>query len=274
MIAVHPSAIVDPKAKLGANVSVGPFSIVGGDATLEDGVTVHSHVVIAGHTTIGARTVVRPFCSIGEPPQHMKYAGEPTRLTIGADNVIREHVTMHTGTVQGGGITRVGEKNLIMVGCHVAHDCQVGDNIVMANSVLIGGHVTIQSFVVFGGHCAVHQFCRIGRYAMVSGMTAVADDLMPYGLAYPLFSSRASLAGLNLIGLRRRGFSREQIHTLRTAYRLLFAEEGTMAERIDDVAGLYRDNEVVMEIVNFIRDGEKSSRSVMLPSTGRAGTAA
>jgi UDP-N-acetylglucosamine acyltransferase len=274
MTDIHPTAIVDSRARLAGDVSIGPFSIVGADVTLGAGVRVHSHVVIAGHTTVGARTAIHPFCSIGEPPQHMKYAGEPTRLLIGEDNVIREHVTMHTGTVQGGGVTRVGDKNLIMVGCHVAHDCSVGGGIVMANSVLLGGHVTVQDFVVFGGHCAVHQFCRVGRYAMVSGMTAVADDLVPYGLAYPVYSSRASLAGLNLIGLRRRGFSREQIHTLRTAYRLLFAEEGTMAERIDDVAGLHRDNEVVMEIVNFIRDGEKSSRSVMLPTTGRTGPAA
>jgi UDP-N-acetylglucosamine acyltransferase len=273
MIEVHPTALVERGAALGEGVRIGPYSIVGPNVVLEEGVAVLSHVVLAGHTTVGAGTMIYPFSSIGNPPQHAKYAGEPTKLAIGRKNVIREHVTMHTGTVEGGGITRVGDNNLIMVGCHVAHDCQVGSNIVMANSVLLGGHVTIQDFAVFGGHCAVHQFCRVGRYAMVSGMIAIADDLIPYGLSYPVYSARASLAGLNLIGLKRRGFSREAVHALRTAYRLLFAEEGTMGERVVDVAKLYSDNEAVMEIVHFIRENQATSRPVMLPSTGRTGPA-
>ncbi len=268
---IHPTAVVDRGAKIGPGVAIGAYSIVGPNVVLEEGVRLQSHVVVGGHTRIGKCSTIYPFASIGLPPQHARYAGEPTELSIGEDNVIREHVTMHTGTAQGGGVTRVGHRNLIMVGCHVAHDCQVGSDIVMANSVLLGGHVAVQDFVVFGGHCAVHQFTRIGRYAMVVGMIAVADDLIPYGLSYPVYTSRASLAGLNLIGLKRRGFPRETIHTLRTAYRLLFAEEGTLGERVEDVAKLHSENEAVMEIVNFIRDGEKSTRSVMLPNTGRSG---
>jgi UDP-N-acetylglucosamine acyltransferase len=274
MTRIHATAIVDGGATLGEDVEIGPYSIVGPHVVLEKGAVLRSHVVVAGHTRVGAHTAIYPFASIGNPPQHAQYRGEPTQLVIGQSNVIREHVTMHTGTVQGGGVTRVGDNNLVMVGCHVAHDCQVGSNIVMANSVLLGGHVTVQDFAVFGGHCAVHQFCRVGRYAMVSGMIAIADDLIPYGLSYPVYSARASLAGLNLIGLKRRGFSREAVHALRTAYRLLFAEEGTMSERVVDVAKLYSDNEAVMEIVNFIRENQASSRPVMLPSTGRTGPAA
>jgi UDP-N-acetylglucosamine acyltransferase len=154
-----------------------------------------------------------------------------------------------------------------MVNSHVAHDCTVGDNVVMANNAVLGGHVTVGDFSVFGGNCAVHQFVRIGRYTMISGACGVAEDVISYGYAYALYNSRASLAGLNLVGLKRRGFTREQIHTLRTAYRLLFAEEGTLKERLDDVAEMYRDNEAVMEIVNFIR--ADASRSICLPTTGR-----
>ncbi|HEY7610812.1 MAG TPA: acyl-ACP--UDP-N-acetylglucosamine O-acyltransferase [Alphaproteobacteria bacterium] len=267
MPAVHPTAIVVPGAKLAGSVAIGPYCIVGENVALDDGVTLVSHVVVDGHTRIGPKTKVFPFASLGQGPQHLKYAGEPTRLEIGADNVIREHVTMNTGTVMGGGITRVGDRNFFMVNSHVAHDCIVGNNVVMANNAVLGGHVTVGDFCVFGGNAAVHQFVRIGRYAMITGVCGVAEDVIPYGTAYPLYNNRATLAGLNLVGLRRRGFSREQIHTLRTAYRLLFAEEGTLKERLDDVAEMYRDHEAVMEIVNFIR--ADASRSICLPTTGR-----
>lgn len=267
MASIHATACVAPGAKLGEGVSIGPYCIVGENVELDDGVELVSHVVVAGHTRIGRGTKVYPFASLGQGPQHLKYAGEPTRLEIGADNIIREHVTMNTGTVQGGGVTRVGDRNFFMVNTHVAHDCQVGSHIVMANNAVLGGHVTVGDYAVFGGNCAVHQFVRIGRYAMISGVCGVAEDVIAYGYAYALHNSRASLAGLNLIGLKRRGFSREQIHTLRTAYRLLFAEEGTLKERLDDVAEMYRDHEAVMEIVNFIR--ADANRSICLPTTGQ-----
>jgi UDP-N-acetylglucosamine acyltransferase len=267
MAGIHATAIVAPGAKLGAGVAIGPYCIVGGNVVLEDGVALASHVVVDGHTRIGARTKIYPFASLGQGPQHLKYAGEPTRLEIGVDNIIREYVTMNTGTLSGGGITRVGAGNFFMVNTHVAHDCQVGSHVVMANNAVLGGHVTVGDYCVFGGNCAIHQFVRIGRYAMVTGVCGVAEDVIPYGIVYPLFNNRATLAGLNLVGLKRRGFSREQIHTLRTAYRLLFAEEGTLKERVDDVADIYRENEVVMEIVSFIR--ADASRSICLPTTGR-----
>lgn len=267
MTDIHPTAIVDPKARLGAGVSVGPFTTVGPNVELGDGVRLASHVVVGGHTRIGAGTAVYPFASLGLGPQHMAYKGEPTRLEIGANNIIREHVTMHTGTVAGGGLTVVGERNLVMVGCHVAHDCRVGSNTVMANASLLGGHVTIGDYVVLGGHCAVHQFVRIGRYAMISGMAGVADDVIPYGYAFGAYNPRAALVGLNLIGLKRRGFDRERIHTLRTAYRLLFAEEGTLQERMADVEELYGKDDAVAEILAFIRADAK--RSLCLPTTGK-----
>jgi UDP-N-acetylglucosamine acyltransferase len=267
MAGIHATAIVASGAKLGNAVTIGPYCIVGENAALADGVELVSHVVVAGHTSIGRDTKVYPFASLGQGPQHLKYAGEPTRLEIGEGNVIREHVTMNTGTVPGGGITRVGDKNFFMVNTHVAHDCGVGSHVVMANNAVLGGHVTVGDYAVFGGNCAVHQFVRIGRYTMISGACGVAEDVISYGYANALYNTRASLAGLNLVGLKRRGFSREQIHTLRTAYRLLFAEEGTLKERLDDVAEMYRDHEAVMEIVNFIR--ADASRSICLPTTGR-----
>jgi len=267
MAGIHATAIVAPGAKLGAGVEIGPYCIVGDNVTLADGVELVSHVVVAGHTSIGRNTRIFPFASLGQGPQHLKYAGEPTRLEVGADNVIREHVTMNTGTVPGGGVTRVGARNFFMVNSHVAHDCMVGSNIVMANNAVLGGHVTVGDYAVFGGNCAVHQFVRIGAYTMISGVSGVTEDVIPYGYAMPLYNMRASLAGLNLVGLKRRGFSREKIHTLRTAYRLLFAEEGTLKERLQDAAEMYRDDEAVMEIVNFIR--ADANRSICLPTTGR-----
>jgi UDP-N-acetylglucosamine acyltransferase len=267
MSKIHATAIVAPGAKLGEGVAIGPYCIVGANVVLEEGVELASHVVVDGHTRIGPRSKVYPFASLGQGPQHLKYAGEPTRLEIGAENVIREHVTMNTGTVQGGSVTRVGDRNFFMVNSHVAHDCVVGNNVVMANNAVLGGHVTVGDYAVFGGNCAVHQFVRIGRYTMISGACGVAEDVIPYGYAYALYNTRASLAGLNLVGLKRRGITREQIHTLRTAYRLLFAEEGTLKERLDDVAEMYRESDAVMEIVNFIR--ADANRSICLPTTGR-----
>lgn len=262
-VRIHPTAIVDPQAELARGVEVGPFSIVGARVRLMEGVRVGPHVVVQGRTTVGPNTVIFPFASIGHIPQDLKYKGEPSELIIGAGNTIREHVTMNPGTTGGGMITRVGNECLFMVGSHVAHDCKIGDHVVMANNATLAGHVEIGDWAVLGGLCAVHQFCRIGKYAMIGGMSGVENDVIPYG---SVVGNRARLAGLNIVGLKRRGFTREQIHALRTAYRLLFAQEGTMAERLLDVEEIYHDNEVVMEIVAFIRFD--SNRAICQPIPG------
>lgn len=262
-ITVHPTAIVDPRAELATGVEIGPYAVIGPHVRLMDGVRVAAHAVIDGRTVIGAGTQIFPFASIGQIPQDLKYKGEPSELVIGANNTIREYVTMNPGTTGGGMVTRVGGNCLFMVGVHIAHDCKVGDHVVMANNATLAGHVEVGDWAFFGGLCAVHQFARVGRHAMIGGMSGVEHDVIPYG---SVMGNRARLAGLNIVGLKRRGFTREQIHTLRTAYRLLFAQEGTMAERLSDVEEIYHDNEVVMEIVAFIR--ADSSRAICQPGPG------
>lgn len=259
---IHPTAIVEPGAKLGTGVRIGPYCIVGANVELGVGVELISHVVVAGHTSIGARSRIFPFAALGQPPQDLKYKGEPTRLVIGEDNIVREHATLHPGTATGGSVTEVGNKCLIMVGAHVAHDCKVGHNVVMVNGATLGGHVNVGDFAILGGISAVHQFVRIGKYAMIGGMTGVEGDVIPYGL---VMGDRARLQGLNIVGLKRRGFGREQIHDLRTAYRLLFAQEGTLAERLDDATQLYAKVAPVMDIVDFIRGA--SNRPICLPKS-------
>ncbi|MFM8799598.1 MAG: acyl-ACP--UDP-N-acetylglucosamine O-acyltransferase [Tagaea sp.] len=257
---IHPTAIVEPGAKIGPGAKVGPYCIVGANVELGAGAELISHVVLAGHTTLGARVRVHPFAVLGQPPQDMKYKGEPTRLVVGEDTIVREHATMHPGTATGRSVTEVGSKCLIMVGAHVAHDCKVGNNVVMVNGATLGGHVEVGDFAILGGITAVHQFVRIGKYAMIGGMTGVEGDVIPYGL---VMGDRARLQGLNIVGLKRRGFGREQIHDLRTAYRLLFAQEGTLAERLDDVTELYAKVAPVMDIVAFIRGA--NNRPICLP---------
>ncbi len=257
---IHATAIVDAAAKIGDKASVGPYSIVGPDVELGDGVELMSHVVVDGRTSIGANTQVFPFASIGLPPQDLKYDGEPSRLTIGCNNVIREHVTMNPGTEGGGMETNIGNNCLFMIGAHVAHDCQIGDHVILVNNATLAGHVTIQEWAIIGGLAAVHQFVRIGKHAMIGGKTGVAEDVIPYG---SVIGNRARLSGLNIIGLKRRDFSRDDIHSLRKAYRLIFAEEGTMAERIQDVAELFPDNEPVKDIIDFIT--ADSSRAICQP---------
>ncbi len=257
---VHPTAIVEPGATLGKGVRIGPFCTVGRSVVLGDGVELVSHVVIAGITEIGARTKIFPFASLGHAPQDLKYKGEPTRLVLGEECVVREHVTMNPGTVGGHSLTKIGARCLFMAGSHVAHDCSIGDNVILVNNATLGGHVNVGDFAILGGISAVHQFVRIGKHAMIGGMTGVEGDVIPYGL---VMGDRARLQGLNVVGLKRRGFGREQIHDLRTAYRLLFAQEGTMAERLDDVATLYGKTAAVMEIVEFIRGA--NNRAICLP---------
>lgn len=259
-MSIHPTAIIHDGAKLGEGVSVGPWSIVGPQVTLGDRVTLQSSVVIQGHTEIGADSHVHPFAVLGGSPQHLAHKGEDTRLIVGERNQIREHVTMHTGTVKGGGVTAVGNDCLFMVGSHVAHDCAVGNNVVLANNASLGGHVQVGDFVFLGGLCGVHQFARIGRYSFVGGAAMVTKDVIPYG---SVWGNHARLEGLNLVGLKRRGFSRDLILSLRTAYRMMFAPEGTFQERLDDVLENFSDIPQVVEIVQFIR--EDSNRPICLP---------
>jgi len=260
MSVVHQTAIIEDGAKIGEDVTIGPYSIIGGEVELGNGVEIISHAVVQGRTTVGENTQIFPFASIGHQPQDLKYAGEKSGLIIGANNVIREHVTMNPGTEGGGMITRIGDDCLFMVGAHVAHDCQIGDNVILVNNATLAGHVIVEEWAIIGGLSAVHQFARIGKHAMVGGMTGVTDDVIPYG---SVIGNRARLSGLNIIGLKRRNFSRDVIHDIRKAYRLIFAEEGTLSERLHDVGELFPDNEPVMEIVNFIKTD--SSRSICQP---------
>jgi UDP-N-acetylglucosamine acyltransferase len=263
MTKIHPTAVVDPGATLARDVEIGPYCVIGPRVSLGEGVRVLSHVVIDGHTTIGAHTVIHPFASLGLSPQHLGYKGEPTRLVIGHHNVIREHVTMHVGTEQGGMETRVGSHSFFMAGCHVAHDCVIEDHVILTNNVALGGHVHVGEYANVGGLSGVHQYVRIGKHAMIGGVTGVDKDVIPYALA---MGNRARLTGLNIVGLRRRGFSREDIRSLRTAYGLLFSQGGTMAERLNEVADLFSTHAGVMDIINFIR--EDSSRSICTPVAG------
>ena len=261
MTDIHPTAIVEDGSEIGQGVVIGPYCLIGADVRIGDGVSLHSHVVITGRCSIGANTKIFPFASIGTPPQDLKYKGEPSELIVGCNNIIREHVTMSPGTEGGGMVTRVGNNCLFMVGSHVAHDCIIGDHVILVNNATLGGHVSVGDWAILGGLSAAHQFVRIGRHAMIGGMSGVENDVIPYG---SVIGNRARLSGLNIVGLKRRGFSRDTIHALRNAYRLLFAPEGTMAERMEDVAEVFHDNEPVMEIVNFIR--ADASRAICQPA--------
>lgn len=259
-VTIHPSAIVDSAAKLGEGVDIGPFCVVGPDVTLGDGVRLVSHVAVDGRTSIGADTVIYPFASIGHRPQDLKFHGEPSELVIGARNQIREHVTMNPGTEGGGMLTRVGDDGLFMMGSHVAHDCVVGDHVIMANNATLGGHVTLGDYVIIGGLSAVRQFVRIGSHAMIGGMSGVENDVIPFGL---VMGDRARLAGLNLVGLERRGFKKDDIHALRAAYRMLFGPEGTFAERVDGVGRDFGERALISDVLSFIR--AKEARSLCQP---------
>jgi UDP-N-acetylglucosamine acyltransferase len=250
MSRIHATAMVSDGARLEGDVEIGAYSVIGPNVSVGDGTKIASHVVIEGHTQIGETCDIHSFAVLGAPPQHLGHKGEPTRLVIGARNLIREHVTMHCGTVMGRGVTTVGSDGLFMVGIHVAHDCIVGDHVIMANNATLGGHVVIDDFAYMGGLSAAHQYTRIGRHAFVGGMAGVNHDVIPYG---NVWGNHAHLEGLNLVGLKRRGFSREAINTLRAAYRMLFAEEGTFQERLEDTAEAYAASPEVMEIVDFIR---------------------
>jgi len=251
---IDPSARIEAGAVIGRDVSIGPYCTIGANVTVNDGCRLVAHVNLTGHTTIGQRTVIHPFTSLGSPPQSFSYRGEPTTLVIGADCDIRENVTMNIGTKDGGGITRVGDGCFFMVGSHVAHDCHIGNKVVFANNTLLGGHVEIGDNVVFGGGVAVRQFVRIGEGAMIVGLSGVRADVIPYAIAQgPL----ANLVGLNVVGMRRRGFSKADIHRLRAAYQALFFGEGEFRARIDKIAADYADDARVDSIVRFIRAGKR-----------------
>jgi UDP-N-acetylglucosamine acyltransferase len=257
---IHPTAIVDPAAQLGAGVEIGPFSIIGPKVVLKDRVRVISHVTIAGNTTLGEDCVVYPGAQLGHPPQDFKYQGEDTQLVIGQRNILRENVTMHPGTTFARGRTVVGNDGYFMVGSHVAHDCIVGDRVVFANCAAIGGETVIADHAILGGYAGIHQKSRIGRHAFIGAMAMVTSDVIPYG---SVIGNHAHLAGLNVVGLKRRGMPRETLRELRAAYRLLFAREGTCEERVDDVAHLYSGNAPIAEIIDFIRADAK--RSICMP---------
>ena len=256
---VHATAAVEPGARLGEGVRIGPFCHVGGEVTLGEGVELISHVVVAGRTRIGARTRLFPFASIGHQPQDLKYKGEASDLSIGSDCVIREGVTINPGTAGGGMHTVVGDRCAFLANSHVGHDCRIGNDVVLSNNVMLAGHVSVGDFVILGGGAAVIQFTRVGAHAFLGGMSGLENDLIPYGMA---LGNRAHLSGLNIIGLQRRGFARDDIHSLRRAYRALFANEGTLQERLGDVAEEFAGHPIVKEIVAFIRAGGKRALCV------------
>ena len=260
MTNIHPTAIIHPGAEIGENVFVGPFCNIGKHVRLGNGVQLYSHVVVEGNTTIGADSRIFPFASIGHEPQDLKFNGEQSQLIIGKNNTIREHVTLNPGTEGGGMVTRIGDGCLFMMSSHVAHDCIIGDNVILVNNATLAGHVEVGNWAIIGGLSAVHQFVRIGRHAMVGGMSGVENDVIPYG---SVVGNRAYLSGLNLVGLKRRDFSRDVIHDLRRAYRLIFAQEGTQVERVADVSDLFSHIEPVMEIVSFIN--QESNRAICQP---------
>lgn len=260
MTEIHPSAIVDSQAEVAEGCRIGPYCVVGPNVRLGPGAVLHSHVVLEGRTTVGARTRVFPFASIGHAPQDLKYRGEESELIIGEETQVREHVTMNPGTRGGGMVTRVGNGCLFMMGAHVAHDCIIGDGVIMANNATLAGHVVVGDHAIIGGLSAIQQFARIGHNAMIGGMSGIEQDVLPYGLA---MGERASLNGLNIIGLKRSGTERDQIRNLQAAYDTLFDETGTFGERLTKASELYAGHGVVDQVLEFAR-GE-SSRGLLQP---------
>jgi UDP-N-acetylglucosamine acyltransferase len=259
-MAIDPTARVAAGARIGESVEIGPYCLIGPQVELARGVRLLSHVNVTGVTAIGEGTVVYPYSSLGTPPQSVRYRGGATRLVIGARCELRESVTMNTGTEEGGGITRVGDRCSFMVGSHVGHDCQVGDDVTLANNVVLGGHVSVGDFTFLGGHVAIHQFVRVGEGVMMAGMSAARDDIIPFGFA---LGQTGALVGLNIVGLRRRGATKAEMHRIRRAYRSLFFVEGRIAERVDAVAREFPDDPMVGKIIAFIRAGGK--RPLMRP---------
>ena len=258
---IHKTAIIDNKAKVSASVNIGPYSVIGPNVEIGENVIIHSHVNISGHTKIGNDNKIYPFVSIGNDPQDLKYNGEKTKVVIGNNNKIREYVTIHPGTKGGGEITKIGDNCLFMISSHIAHDCQVGNNVIIANNVPLGGHVTIEDNVVIGGNSAVQQFTRIGKLAMIGGMTGVLHDVIPYGLS---IGNRNYLQGLNLIGLRRTDIENKEILGLTEAYKEIFATKN-LTDNLNKLNGAFKENPLVKDVIEFITRDKK--RSICTPFT-------
>ena len=250
---IHKTCIIDKKAKISKDVKVGPYSIIGANVEIGENVEIHSHVNIVGNTKIGAGTKIYPFASIGTDPQDLKFKGEKNNLIIGLKNTIREYVTINPGTEGGGGTTTIGNNCLFMISSHVAHDCKVGNNVVIANNVPLGGHVIIEDEVIIGGNSAVQQFTRVGRLAMIGGMTGVLKDVIPFGLS---FGNRNYLKGLNLIGLRRNKYENKKIIELAEAYKKLFSSTN-LHENVNKIKDEYKNNSLIEEVISFILKDKK-----------------
>ena len=249
MTDIHPTAVVDPKSEIADDVVIGPYVVIGPDVTVGNGCRIGAHVVLEGPTRLGARNTVSAFASIGSAPQDLKYGGEPTNLEIGSDNVIREFTTLNRGTVGGGGTTRIGSHNLFMAYAHVAHDCVIGDRVVMANGATLAGHVTIEDFAIVGGLVAIHQHVRIGESAILGGGAMVSLDVPPYCMAA---GDRATLHGLNLVGLRRRGLGQETLNALRSAYRILFQSGLLLADAVARLRAEFPGSREVEHLAAFV----------------------
>ena len=250
---IHNSSVIEKEAKIGRNVKVGPFCYVGPQVQISDGVELISNVHIEGNTKIGKGTKIFPFASIGTQPQDLKYKGESSSLEIGENNTIREYVTINPGTEGGGRKTIIGNNCLLMISSHIAHDCNIGNDVVIANNVPLGGHVTIEDSVVIGGNSAVQQFTRIGRLAMIGGMTGVLKDVIPFGLS---FGNRNYLRGINLIGLKRKKYNNKAIMELNSAFKEIFSSKN-LHENLSKINGEYKDNGLVKEVINFIAKDKK-----------------
>ena len=255
---IHKTAIIDKDAKISNDVEIGPYCIIGPRVKIGSKTILHSHVNIVGNTSIGVNNEIFPFSSIGTPPQDLKYKGEENSLIIGDNNKFREYVNINPGTKQGGTITKVGNNNLFMVYCHVAHDCNIENNIVLANNVQVGGHVLIQNNAIVGGSCAIHQFSRIGQSAMIGGMTGVLSDVIPFGLS---LGNRNYLAGINLIGLRRSGISNEDIKMIQESYKIIF-KNSNFRTNLDSLDKVKKDNKYVNIIIDFINSDKKRPISI------------
>ena len=250
---IHKTAIIDSNAKISKNVTIGPYSVIGPNVEIREGTVIQSHVNITGYTRIGANNKIYPFASIGNDPQDLKFKGEKTLLEIGDNNKIREYVTINPGTEGGGGKTKVGNNCLFMVSSHIAHDCIVGDNVILANNVPLGGHAHVDDNAIIGGNSAVQQFTRVGKFAMIGGMCGVVRDVIPYGIAH---GNRSILQGLNLIGLRRKNIPNKEILSLSEAYKIIFKTEN-LTENLSNLSNDLRKNKLVSEVVNFIEKDKK-----------------
>ena len=250
---IHKTSVVDKNAKVSQTAEIGPYAVIGSGVEIHDEVEIHSHVNIVGDTKIGKGTKIFPFASIGTQPQDLKYKGEKSSLVIGNNNIIREYVTINPGTQGGGMITKIGNNCLFMISSHIAHDCQIGNNVVIANNVPLGGHVVIEDSVIIGGNSAVQQFTRIGRLAMVGGMTGVLKDVIPFGLS---FGNRNYLKGINIIGLRRNRYENKTIMELNEAYKKIFSSKN-LHENLNKINGEFKDNKLVKEVTEFISKDKK-----------------